>query len=301
MSDATPREKGPRVFLDYDQVELDRCYDQSNWAPNQSVVHERSDINSARAREALGGCERIAYGAQDIEKFDLFRAKTMGAPTLIYVHGGAWRSGSSSRCHTAAEMFVHAGINFVAVDFCNVDEAQGSLYPMIDQVRRAVAWLYKNGAGIGIDPEKLYVFGHSSGAHLTGNILTTDWPKAYGVPFTILKGGMVTSGMYELAPVALSARSKYVRFTGEMIDDLSSIRHIDRLHCPIVVAYGDRESPEFQRQNREFAAAVEKSGKPVKLLVAQGYNHFEIAETLANPYGVLGRAALELIGAGGRA
>ncbi len=297
MSDAAaePRNKGPLVFMNYDQDELDRCYDQSNWAPNTAIVHARTEVNCEIARQHLGEPERLSYGPTEIEKLDLFRAEEPNAPTMIYVHGGAWRSGTSRRCHMPAELFVANGINFIALDFINVDEAGGSLFPMIEQTRRAVAWVYKNASSFGADPEKLYVFGHSSGAHLTGNILTTDWPKLHGVPFTILKGGMVTSGMYELAPVRLSARSKYVNFTDQMVEELSSIRHIDRLHCPIVVSYGDQESPEFQRQNIEFAAAVEKAGQPVKLQVAKGYNHFEIAETLANPYGLLGRAALELI------
>ena len=290
------RVKGPLVFMDYDQVELDRCYDQSNWAPNQSIVHARSDVNSAGARERLGGMIRLSYGPTEIEKLDLFKAKQPGAPVMIYVHGGAWRSGSSARCHAPAELFHAAGVNYIALDFNNVDEAGGSLFPMIDQVRRAVAWVWRNAASFGADPERIYVFGHSSGAHLTGNILTTDWEGQYGVPNTILRGGVVCSGMYELAPVRLSARSKYVNFTDDMVEQLSSIRHIDRLHCPILVAYGDQESPEFQRQSREFAQAVEKAGKKVKLIVARGYNHFEIAETLANPFGVLGRASLKLMG-----
>jgi hypothetical protein len=42
-----------------------------------------------------------------------------------------------------------------------------------------------------------------------------------------------------------------------------------------------RETPEFQCQSRGFAAAVKASGKPVPLLVGEGYNHFEIPETLA--------------------
>jgi arylformamidase len=62
-----------------------------------------------------------------------------------------------------------------------------------------------------------------------------------------------------------------------------------------VLAYGTFETPEFQRQTREFHAAVSAAGKPVELIVAEGYNHFEIFETLANPYGVLGRAALQLM------
>jgi arylformamidase len=34
----------------------------------------------------------------------------------------------------------------------------------------------------------------------------------------------------------------------------------------------------------------------VTLLVAENYNHFELPETLGNPYGLLGRAALDLMG-----
>ena len=56
---------------------------------------------------------------------------------------------------------------------------------------------------------------------------------------------------------------------------------------------GTLETPEFQSQNREFAAAVKKTGKPIKFLVGEGYNHFEMFETLGNPYGLLGRAMLE--------
>ena len=74
---------------------------------------------------------------------------------------------------------------------------------------------------------------------------------------------------------------------------LSTQRHIERLNCPAIVAHGTLETPEFQRQTRDFAAAAKAAGKPVQLLVAQGYNHFEIYETLASPFGLLGRAVLE--------
>jgi arylformamidase len=76
---------------------------------------------------------------------------------------------------------------------------------------------------------------------------------------------------------------------------LSSQRHLDRLNAPIVVSHGTLESPEFQRQARDFVAAVTAAGKPVKFLVGEDYNHFEIIETLGSPYGLLGRAALELM------
>jgi arylformamidase len=116
------------------------------------------------------------------------------------------------------------------------------------------------------------------------------------LPADIIKGGMCISGMYDLTPVRLSARSNYVKFDDATVAALSPVRHLERLHAPLIVAYGTYETPEFQRQNREFVAAVKAAGKPVRLLVGENYNHFELPETLGNPYGLLGRAALNLIG-----
>jgi len=116
------------------------------------------------------------------------------------------------------------------------------------------------------------------------------------LPRDILKGATLSSGMYDLKPVRLSKRSKYVKFTDVMEQELSAIRHLDKLVTPLNISYGTYETPEFQRQARDFAAAVKAAGKPVELLVGEAYNHFEMLETLANPYGLLGRAVLAQMG-----
>ena len=185
---------------------------------------------------------------------------------------------------------------YVVPDFSWVQDAGGSLMVLADQVRRAIAWVYRNAARFGGDPSRLFVCGQSSGGHLAAVALTTDWRREFDLPADMVKGGMCVSGMYELAPVRLSKRSAYVAFDDATVERLSPVRHLDRLRAPLVVAYGTCETPEFQRQNREFAAAVAAAGKPVRLLVGEHYNHFELPETLANPYGLLGRAALELMG-----
>ena len=133
---------------------------------------------------------------------------------------------------------------------------------------------------------------HSSGGHLAGVALVTDWRKDFDLPADTVKGGLCCSGLFDLQPVRLSFRSSYVKFTDEMEQALSSQRHLDKLHAPVIVAYGTFETPEFQRQSRDFAAALKSAGKRVQLLVGEGYNHFEMPETLANPYGLLGRAVL---------
>jgi arylformamidase len=166
---------------------------------------------------------------------------------------------------------------------------------MIEQVRRAVAWAHNNAERFGGDPKRIFISGHSSGAHLAGVTLVTDWQKDFGLAPNLIKGGLLVSGMYDLKPVRLSKRSEYVNFTDEIEEKLSSQRHLDKLYAPIMVAYGSQETPEFQRQGREFAAAVRAAGKTVELIVGEGFNHFEMQETFGNPYGIAGRAALKLM------
>jgi arylformamidase len=293
---ATVRTKGPLVWLDMDQQELDDAYDQAVYAPNRDQVHHRRQFNSARARAALGEPLRFSYGPSRFEGLDVYRTQRANAPVAVYIHGGAWRSGSSPEFAFLAELFVNAGANLAVLDFANIDDVGGDLMAMARQVRSGTAWVYNNAQQFGANPNKLYVCGHSSGGHLAGVVATTDWQRDFGLPKDVLKGALLASGMYDLKPVRLSKRSKYVKFTDEIEAELSSQRHLDRLNCPVILAYGTYETPEFQRQARDMAAALNAAGKPVTFLVGEGYNHFEMLETLASPYGLLGRPVLEMMG-----
>ena len=292
---STPRAKGEIVWRDMDQRELDDAYDQQVYAPNRDQIVERRIANSELTRSILGPPERVAYGPSEIETLDIFRTARPNAPVNIFIHGGAWRRNRAADYAVQAELFVRAGAHHVIPDFINVDEAGGSLFPMAEQVRRAIAWIYRNASSFGGDPERLYLTGHSSGAQLGGCMVTTDW-RNENLPADIIKGAVLGSGMYDLEPVRLSKRSRYVNFTDEMEHALSAQRHIDKLNTPLILAYGTCETPEFQRQTREFFAAVQAAGKPVQLIVGKGCNHFELLETLANPYGLIGRAVLQQMG-----
>ncbi len=287
------RPKGPLVWLDLDQKELDDAYDQSVYAPNLRQITGRYVTNSKAVRERIGSPKRLSYGATPIEGLDLYATRKPNAPVHIFIHGGAWRSGLAKDYATPAEMFVHAGAHFAVPDFNNVIETKGDLMSMAQQVRSAVAWVYKNAQGFGGDPNRIYVSGHSSGGHLAGVVLTTAWREDFGLPVDVVKGVVCCSGMFDLKPVRLSKRSEYVKFSDQVEDALSAQRHLDKINCPVTLVYGSLETPEFQRQSRDFAAAVRAAGKPVQIVVAPGYNHFEVNETLASPYGFFGRAVLE--------
>jgi arylformamidase len=286
------RVKGPPVWLDMDQKELDDAYDQRAYAPNAQQVIDRVAHNSELVRERMAP-KRLAYGPTPIEGLDLYASTATNAPINIYVHGGAWRSMLAKTSAHHAEMVVNAGAHLAVLDFNNVIETGGSLMVMANQIRRGVAWVYRNARSFGGDPERLYISGNSSGGHWVGVLLTTDWQKDFGLPPTFIKGGVAGSGMFDLKPVRLSARSNYVKFTDEDEAILSAQRHIDKLVAPVALVYGTAETPEFQRQSRDFAVTLKTAGKPVSLSVMEGYNHYEVWEQLANPYSLMGRAVLE--------
>jgi len=280
-----------KVFLDYDQAALDAAYDQAVYAPNRDQILARFAHESQLVRQRIGAPERFSYGEKAIEGLDLYRTQRANAPICVFVHGGAWRAGLARDYAFPAEMVTRAGAHFAALDFNNVLETSGDLLPMAEQVRRGIAWVHANAGRIGADPARLYVCGTSSGAHLSGVAATTDWTR-YGLPAAPVKSYALCSGMYDLRGPRLSKRSSYVKFTDEMEEALSPQRHIARINAPIVLLYGSLETPEFQRQSRDFADALTRAGKSAEIIRAEGYNHFEITETLGNPYGPLGRALL---------
>ena len=134
-------------------------------------------------------------------------------------------SGLPRSTATPPNCYVNAGAHFVVLDFINVDQAGGDLMPMAEQVRRGIAWVGKNAASFGGDPNRIYVSGHSSGAHLAGVSLVTDWAGVRRAT-DVIKGAVLCSGMYDLKPARLSKRGAYVKFTDAMEDALSTQRHL---------------------------------------------------------------------------
>ena len=238
--------KGPPVFLDYDQFELDASYDQVYYEPLIARVAQRLASNSEAVRARIGPPHRVAYGPTEIEKLDIYRTDRAKAPIFVFIHGGNWWLLSAKDSGYAAEMFVKAGAHYVALDFINVKDAGGDLGVMASQVRRAIAWIHKNAATFDGDSDRIYVGGHSSGGHLCGVALVTDWVNDYDVPADVIKGSLCMSGMFDMAPVRLSWRRTYVNFTDSIVEAMSAQRHIDKLNTPLILTYGTFETPEFQ-------------------------------------------------------
>ncbi len=281
------------VYGNYDQAELDRQYNQSTLVPDNSVYRERKVSESKRVR-ALLDCELdVSYGPTPDEVLDIFPAQEKNAPIMMFIHGGAWKNGHKDDISYPAESFVARGVTYIGVNFSLVPDV--TLDEQIRQNRAALAWLYNNAASFGGDRDRIYVSGHSSGGHVTGMMVVTDWEGEFGVPNDLLKGAAPASGMYDLEPVRLSWRNEYLELDEAGALRNSSIHQIPERGIPLVMAYGTGELDEFQRQSQEFAAAWRARGYPCELIEMPGLNHFELNHEFNNPDGPILKATFEMM------
>ena len=281
-----------KVFLDYTQERLDQAYDQLYWAPQRDAIQVEIRKSCESVRQKMPPrTER--YGKSDMQVLDIFApAGVSNAPVLVFLHGGAWLRGSRLDVAYPAPTVTGRGAAFLAVDFNNVSEVP--LPAMIEQCREAIDWTARHAASFGGDPGRIYLAGHSSGAHLAGCVLLTDW-AARGLPDDVIKGALLISGMYDLHAPLLSARSKYVKVTPEEEAAASAMRQLGRIRCPVAVAWSVGDSPEFRRQSQVFAAALQCMGRLASQTEVSSANHFEEPRQLEKPDSELSRALFSLM------
>ena len=269
------------VWGNFTQEELDREYDQSTLVSNVGEIQAQNAEESAQIRGSMECILDVSYGPTVLERLDIFPAAAKGAPVVLYHHGGAWTRSDKNQCSYVAPPFVAAGVNVLVLDF-NL-APQVSLDEIVRQNRSAIAWAWHNADQYGWDRDRIHSVGHSSGGHICGMMLVTDWDGMYGLPADLIKSAAPCSGMYELEPVRFSHRNTYLDLTEQSAIRNSSIRHIPDTGIPITVAWGTGELQEFQRQNREFAAAWAAAGHPVETFVFDRLHHFEVGREIFNP------------------
>lgn len=283
-----------KVYLNYTQQELDSAYTQADWAPNlnQVLAGQASAGDKVRSKYPP---KTVAYGEKASEKLDIFSppGSTTGRPVMIFIHGGAWKAMTKESVSFVAPTFVENGVVFAAPDFDNIPN--NTLPGMADQCRRVILWVWKNAKELGVDPNRIYIGGHSSGAHLAAVMLTTDWTR-FGAPNDLLKGGLVISGMCDLEPVLKSVRGSYVKLSDKDRIDLSPLFALHSVKCPVIVAWGGNESPEFKRQSTLMAEKLRAVGRLAGTFTLRETNHFEMLGVIGNEQSHLAQATLALIG-----
>jgi arylformamidase len=291
-----------KLYLDYDQAELDRQLNlRARWPEHPEDLARWAEESAALRRRVAGHLD-LAFGASAGEALDLFVPPGVSsAPLLAFIHGGYWQGLDKSDFSYLAPAFLDAGIAFASL---NYDLApQVTIEEIVRQVRAGLAWLFRHGAERGIDPTRIFVAGHSAGGHLTAMALSTDWRGDPGLgddpgddlSADLVKGGCSVSGVYDLEAIRLSYHQEVVKLDPDMARRMSPLGNLPMSAGPLVLALGSEETEEFHRQQAEYLAAWRGAGLEARVVELPGRNHFTAIDALGEPGHALFGAAKELI------
>jgi arylformamidase len=274
---------------------LDVQYNNRARIPDHAALFERWREASGLARQGSPGVRlNQAYGDHPDERLDVFPSSQPGAPILVFIHGGYWRSLSKDDHSFVAPALVQAGATVVVPEY--------SLCPAVSieqialQMARALAWVYRHAAEWGGDPQRMVVAGHSAGGHLAAMLLCCRWRDvAPDLPPQLVHGGLSISGLFDLEPLRLTPFLKDdLRLTPASVKRLSPA-FFPRPKRPLMAVVGVEESEEFLRQNLLIRHQWGPSAVPICETLPYCH-HLNILNGLADPASRLHHLALRLLG-----
>jgi arylformamidase len=267
-----------------------------------ALGHLRPDLNflpdwnrRSMAFRQAGKCQLdLSYGPGPRDRLDYFpSAEPKSSPTVVFFHGGYWQRGDKSAYSFLAESFVKNGVSFAAI---NYDFCPGvRITQIVDQARKAMAWLWHNIDGLGGDQQKFSIVGHSAGAHISGMMMTTDWPSfAEGLPRDMLKGALLVSGIFDLEPLLATTNNDSLHLDRKEAFSQSPINHAAVTSAPQMIACGDDETQEFKRQSDQYVATFGLSNGSITRHIVPG-NHFDVLNELSDEHSGFHRSVRHFI------
>lgn len=262
---------------------LDNQYNNRLRVPEFATHIQRWQADSAAARSSQPCHLSLPYGTGGTaETLDVFPAQGAAnrASVMVFIHGGYWRSLDKADHSFVAPAFAQAGACVVIPNY-PLCPAVTMEQLVLTQVQ-ALAWVYRNIAQYGGDPQRISVIGHSAGGHLAAMLLACEWPSvAADLPQLLVRNALSLSGLHDLAPIMHSPYLQTdVRLTAAQVSRCSPA-YFPAPAGQLVALCGGDESDEFQRQNSLIAQAWGSDCVKVCETVPN-CNHFSVLEALCS-------------------
>ncbi len=264
------------AWRNWPQAELDRQYSARGTVPDADAEIRKYAEHSAPMYADLPCQRHVAYGPGADERLDVFAVPGQpDAPVFVFIHGGYWRSLGCEDSVFMARHFTAHGVAVVALHYSLAPGA--AMEQMVDQCRRAVAFLYTHAAGLRIGARRrMVVAGSSAGGHLGAMVLATGWQQALGIPDDVVQAGVLVSGLFDLAPVQRALPNTWLGLSPERALVLSPQYTLPAPARAVHVVVAEKDTAEFKRQSRAYAAACITQGNPTAYYEVAARNHFDI-------------------------
>jgi acetyl esterase/lipase len=222
-----------------------------------------------------GSVERVAnIGYGDAGRWNLLdvyrhRSRPSGCPTLVYLHGGAFRSGRKNR-EARALLYRLASQGWLCVS-ANYRLSPPARFPdhLVD-VKKAIAWVRADGREYGADPSVLLVAGSSAGGNLAAAAALTPKDPRFQPGFEHVDTSVTA---------AISLYGYYGNYSGVVGSSPASFVHADA--PPFFLAHGNRDTIVLVEDARTFAGTLRSSSSnPVVYAELPGGQHsFDLFES----------------------
>ena len=293
MSRCSSAISGCEVTDPIDQA-IEAQYNVRAAIPEHPRIFDAWAVQSRTCRDRGHAVLDLAYGGTAAETLDLFTAAGPDAPLQAFIHGGYWQSRDKAEFSFLAQGLVAAGVSVAILNYGLCPAV--SLGTIVDQMRRAMLWLWRNAGAHGVDPGRLHVAGHSAGGHLAAMLLATDWRSLdRGAPADLVRSGLSISGIFDLDPLRATSLNRALGLDAETARRLSPIFMSPNGRRPLVLAVGEAESAAFHDQSARMEKAWGQFGVPIERFSLAGCNHLTAVAELARPGSRLLAAALRLI------
>ena len=272
------------LYRGMDRAALDAAYDNTAAVSNSAALLADFAARSARLRAEKPQHLDLRYGPAERHRIDYFAADKPG-PILIFIHGGYWQMRAKETFSFLAAGPLAHGIH-VALPGYTLAPAI-TLDGIVNEMRTALRWIAQHAADFGGDVSRIIVSGWSAGGHLTAMMM--DEPA--------VKGGLAISGIFDLEPIRLNYLNAKLGLDANAVQRLSPLLNLPAHAAPLMLACGDGELPELQRQSEAYAASRAPAGLAGRFTRLPHHNHFTILEALAQPHGALTALVRELAAA----
>ena len=256
---------------------LEAEYNNRVLVPEHPAIFERWRRDSVNVRASTPCTLDLAYGDQPRHKLDLFHA-TNPHGTVVFIHGGYWRTLDKSDFSFLARPFVDADLSVAAINYRLCPTV--GISDVAEDCRQALIWIIANGDAHDLPVDHIALTGHSAGGHLVAMLYATDWQQRQCDASCII-GGLALGGVYDLAPLLACSMNADLKLDDDMAHVNSPIHLVPTLTVPLHLAVGAAESSAFRTQSRLLAAAwptICNTPEEVK-----NVNHFTAVDSFARP------------------